>query len=131
MGLELYMLGLIPQDMDKSLEFYRRLGVDFPERSEGRPHIGVKMGSDLTFFLNTTELVNVADRPRTVLEFYLKEPAAVDAKYKELIDFGYQSYRAPFEVPQLKIYFAMIYDPDRNIILLSGDLEKSEAAKKD
>lgn len=130
MGLELYMLGLIPRDMDKSLEFYRRLGVALPERNNGEPHISVEMGSKLTFFLNIMEqLVAVEDRPQTILEFYLKEQAAVEAKYKEMIDFGYRSYRAPFEIPQFNICFALIYDPDDHLVLLSGDLEKSKAAK--
>jgi hypothetical protein len=122
MGLELYMLGLIPQNINASLEFYQRLGVGFPERIEGRPHIEAKMESGLTFFLNNAvELVPEADRPRVMLEFYLKERAAVDAKYVELIGYGYQGYRAPFDVPPIKMYFAMINDPDGNIVLLSAD----------
>ena len=52
MALELCMLGLIVQDMDKSLRFYRQLGVDFPEDSENKTHIDVKMGN-LTFFLDS------------------------------------------------------------------------------
>ena len=53
MALELYMVGVIAQDMDKSLEFYRRLGLAIPEGSDGQPHVGVKMGGELTFFLNS------------------------------------------------------------------------------
>jgi predicted lactoylglutathione lyase len=125
MGLELYMLGLIPQNINASLEFYRRLGVGFQERIEaGQSFIGAKMESGLTFFLNdNVELVPEADRPRVMLEFYLKERALVDAKYAELTGYGYQSYRAPFDVPPIKMYFAMINDPDGNIVLLSADQE--------
>src|SRR2546429_3367982 len=53
MALELYMLGLVVQDMDKSLEFYRRLGLDIPVGSEQLTHVEVKMGSGLTFFLDS------------------------------------------------------------------------------
>jgi predicted lactoylglutathione lyase len=120
MALELYMVGLTPRDMEKSLEFYQRLGVDFPTESNGEQHIGVKMKGDLSFFLNVTKLVNIEDRPRTILEFYLKERAAVDAKYAEITGYGYKSYRAPFVSP-VGIYFAMINDPDGNIVLLSAD----------
>jgi hypothetical protein len=124
MGLELYMLGLIPRNINESLEFYRRLGVGFPEHPEGRPHIEAKMESGLTFFLNNAvELVPEADRPRIMLEFYLKGRALVDAKYAELTGYGYQGYRAPFDVPPAKMYFALINDPDGNIVLLSADLE--------
>jgi hypothetical protein len=53
MALELYMLGLIVQDMPTALEFYRRLGLDIPEGSEKRTHIEIKMGSGMTFFLDS------------------------------------------------------------------------------
>ena len=53
MALELYMLGLIVQDMGKSLEFYRQLGLAIPEGSEALTHVEVKMGSGLTFFLDS------------------------------------------------------------------------------
>lgn len=120
MALELYMVGLTPRNLAQSLEFYRRLGLAIPDGSDGQPHIGVKMKGDLTFFLNTTSLTRESDRPRTVLEFYLKERPIVDAKYAEMIAFGYQSYHAPYVSP-FGIYFAMINDPDGNIILLSAD----------
>jgi len=120
MALELYMLGLVAQDMEKSLEFYRRLGLAIPEGSEGQPHVEVKMKGELTFFLNAPGRVEISDSPRVILEFYLKERAAVDAKYSELTGFGYQSYHAPF-VSSIGMYFAMVNDPDGNTILLSTD----------
>jgi predicted lactoylglutathione lyase len=134
MALELYMIGLITQDMGKSLEFYRRLGLAIPEGSEEKTHVGVKMESGLTFFLDSQpaawestsgkkdnpERVEAPDRPHVILEFYLKERAVVDAKYAELTGSGYQSYRAPF-VTTFGMYFAMINDPDGNTILLSAD----------
>jgi predicted lactoylglutathione lyase len=120
MALELYMLGLVPRDMDKSLEFYRRLGVAIPEDSNGKPHVEVKMRGDLTFFLNVPGRVEIEGSPHVILEFYLKERAIVDAKYTELIGFGYQSYHAPF-VSSIGMYFAMVNDPDGNTILLSAD----------
>ena len=53
MALELYMLGLIVQNMGRSLEFYRRLGLAIPEGSEEQTHVQIKMGSGLTFFLDS------------------------------------------------------------------------------
>jgi predicted lactoylglutathione lyase len=120
MALDLYMVGLVPQDMDKSAEFYRRLGVDLSELITGQPHLKSQMKGDITFFLNNMGLVAEADKPRLILEFYLKERTTVDAKYNELTGFGYQSYRAPFVTP-FGMYFAMINDPDGNVVLLSAD----------
>lgn len=138
MALELYMLGLVVQDMGKSLEFYRRLGLAIPEGGAERTHVEVKMGSGLTFFLDSKPSrwdpsfakkdnsghMEASDNYGSVLEFYVKTRDAVDAKYTELIDFGYQSRRAPYET-SIGMYFAMINDPDGNTILLSGDLEEN------
>lgn len=142
MALELYMLGLVVQDMDKSLEFYRRLGLAIPEESEEQTHISIKMGSGLTFFLDSKPSrwdpsfvrrddpghMEASDDYRSILEFYLQTRDAVDAKYIELTGFGYQSHRAPYETP-FGMYFAMINDPDNNTILLSGDLEENKSTK--
>ncbi len=135
MALELYMLGLIVRDMGKSLEFYRQLGLAIPAGSEEKTHVEVKMGSGLTFFLDSSPArwdprfvkrddpgrMEATDDYRAILEFYLKTRGAVDAKYTELTGFGYQSHRAPYET-SFGMYFAMIKDPDGNTILLSGDL---------
>lgn len=137
MALELYMLGLIVQDMSKSLEFYRRLGLAIPEGSEEQTHVSVKMESGLTLFLDSNPALwdprfvrsdgpGRTDSSNSILEFYLKTREAVDAKYTELTSLGYQSYRAPYET-SFGMYFAMINDPDGNIILLSGDLKANEA----
>lgn len=120
MALELYMVGLVAQDLDASLEFYRRLGVAIPEGSEGQQHVEVKMESGLTFFLNAPRRVEATDRRGIILEFYLSSRAIVDAKYAELIGFGYEGYRAPYVEHSVGMYFAMINDPDGNTILLSA-----------
>lgn len=120
MALELYMVGLIAQDMNQSLEFYRRLGLAIPEGSDGQPHVEVKMSGGLTFFLNAPRRVMQLDEARVILEFYLKERSAVDAKYAEMIGYGYASSHAPF-ITSFGMYFAMVNDPDGNTILLSAD----------
>lgn len=126
MGLELYMVGVIVQDMSKSVDFYRRLGVDIPEGSEIQPHVKVKMG-ELTFFLHDKKLnakwdqakIEPAGGYRIVLEFYLKSREGVDAKYAEMMSYGYTSHFAPYDTP-INTYFAMIDDPDGNTILISA-----------
>jgi len=126
MSLNLYMVGVIVEDMAASVEFYRRLGVEIPEGSEKQQHVELRM-QGVTFFLHTARLNKLwdPDKPapsggyRVVLEFYLETPQAVDAKFQELVDFGYEGHFAPYETP-LKTYFAMINDPDGNSILLSA-----------
>ena len=97
MGLELYMVGVIVADMERAVEFYRRLGLGIPEGSENQEHVEVKMG-ELTFFLSTRRANAKWDpdpRPasggyRIILEFYLESREALDAKYEEMIGFGYE-----------------------------------------
>lgn len=142
MALELCMLGLVVQDMGKSLQFYRQLGVDFPEESENKTHIDVKMGN-LTFFLDSrptrwdrwyvrkddAEPAEVSQSYPSILEFFLETQTAVVAKYDELIRLGYQSYRAPYET-SFKMYFAMVKDPDGNVVLLSGNLDADKTPQE-
>lgn len=126
MGLNLYMVGVIVEDMGRSVEFYRRLGVDIPEGSENQQHVPIKM-EELTFFLTTKQLNARWDPARTeasggyriILEFTLDTPAAVDAKYAELIGYGYKSHVAPYQT-YFNAYFAMVDDPDGNTILISS-----------
>ena len=126
MALELYMVGVIVEDMGKALEFYRRLGVAIPDGSEDKQHVEVKM-SGLTFFISTKQANARWDPARTdasggyriILEFYLETREAVDAKHAELTGFGYQSHLAPYVTP-FNAYFAMVNDPDGNTILLSA-----------
>jgi len=138
-ALELYMLGLMVTDMGKSLEFYRRLGLAIPEGSENKTHVQVKMGSGLTFFLDSdparwnSEFVKKhgpdsaesAEGYRSVLEFYFKTQHAVETKYAELTGFGYRGRRAPYRTT-FGMCFALVDDPDGNTLLLSGELDKAD-----
>lgn len=134
MALQLFMIGLNVQDMDKSQEFYRRLGLVIPAGSQDEPHVQVKMGEEFTFFLDTRSIRPEKAAPgetvehyRVLFEYYLKSQAAVEAKYAELIGYGYQSYRAPF-IYVNGMCFALVNDPDGNTILLSGDIEEAQTA---
>jgi hypothetical protein len=134
MGLELYMVGVIVEDMARAAEFYRRLGVDVPDGAEQEEHVEVKM-SGLTFFLSTKR-ANARWDParreasggyRIVLEFYLDSVEALDAKYAELTGLGYSGHHAPYDVtPELR--FALVDDPDGNTILLSASAGDAEVA---
>jgi catechol 2,3-dioxygenase-like lactoylglutathione lyase family enzyme len=127
MGLELYMVGVIVEDMPRAVEFYRRLGVEVAEGSEALDFVELTM-SGLTFFLSTTRAQArwdpAAQEPaaggyRILLEFYVETAEALDAKYAELTGHGYASHSAPFDVsPTTR--FAMVDDPDGNTILLSA-----------
>ncbi|MBK8904938.1 MAG: hypothetical protein IPM53_27410 [Anaerolineaceae bacterium] len=93
MALDLYMLGLVVEDMGESLEFYRRLGLQIPEGSERKSHVEIKMGNGLTFFLDSKsslwdpnfvprhepKRLEASGNYQSVLEFYLKTREAVSS----------------------------------------------------
>jgi hypothetical protein len=125
-ALELYMVGVIVENMPRAVEFYRRLGVAVPEGAEQHEHVELRM-SGLTFFLSTRTANARWDPAKTpasggyriILEFMLDSPEELDVKYEELRGFGYGEHCAPYDVtPELR--FAMIDDPDGNTILLSA-----------
>jgi predicted lactoylglutathione lyase len=129
MGLELYMVGVIVEDMPRAIQFYRRLGVEFAEGSENQQHVEVRM-SGMTFFLTTKALNQRWDPARTevsgsgyrmILEFYLETREAVDEKFAELTAYGYAAHGVPHVVGK-DLYFAMVDDPDGNTVLLSAYL---------
>src|SRR5579872_5422756 len=111
MALELYMIGLVVQDMGKLAIECQRLAI--PAGSEKNTHVEVKMEGGLTFFLDSRPdrwdpgfvrkgeqgYTKASENYGSVLEFYLKTRNAVDAKYDELTSSGYQSRRAPYETP--------------------------------
>ena len=133
MGLQLYMVGVMVEDMEKAVEFYRRLGVAIPEGAETRQHVPIEMNG-ITFFLNTKTLNARWDPARTdgsggyriILEFYLESAEVLDAKYNEMMDYGYESHVPPYVTP-FNMYFGMINDPDGNTILLSSNVPSDTA----
>jgi len=126
------MLGLTVQDMDKSQEFYRRLGLAIPEtKYPQNPLSFFRMEGKFSLFLASQSIESErsasGEKPETyrvLFEYYLRHQSAVEAKYAELVGYGYQSYRAPF-IYTNGMCFALVNDPDGNTILLSGQAEKS------
>ena len=129
MGLEIYMVVVVVEEMPRAVEFYRRLGIDIPAGSESQDNVEIKMGK-MSFLLCTKRSNARWDRANTepasggyrmMLEFYLPSREAVDDKYAEMLGYGYASHVAPYEVTPT-LYFAMIDDPDGNTVLLSAFL---------
>jgi predicted lactoylglutathione lyase len=126
MTIQLSMVGLMVQDMAASLAFYRRLGLGIPVGEEEKPFVLFRMESGVTLFWDTV-FADRYDPDRAVptggyqvmLEFYLGDDAAVDAKYAELVAAGYRGRTAPQQTTGP--YAAMIDDPDGNVVLLTSD----------
>ena len=125
MSLQLSMIGLVVGDMAVSLEFYRRLGIEIPEGSEEKPFVLKRMESGVSIFWDTVFADKYdpdGERPESgyqvMLEFFLEDERAVDAKYEEMTRYGYRGRREP--VQTFGPYAAMVDDPDGNVVLLSA-----------
>jgi len=125
MSLELSMVGLVVKDMPASLEFYRRLGVDVPAEADGERFVMHRMESGVTVFWDTVFARTYdpgREEPsggyRIMLEFFLADNAAVDAKYEEMVEYGYHGRAAPVQTSGP--YAAMVDDPDGNMILITA-----------
>jgi catechol 2,3-dioxygenase-like lactoylglutathione lyase family enzyme len=125
MTIQLSMLGLMVSEMPAALEFYRRLGLDIPPEADGERFVMHRMESGVTLFWDTV-FADTWDPTReppkggyqTMLEFFLESNDAVDAKYAELVGFGYHGRCAPVQTNGP--YAAMVDDPDGNVILITA-----------
>ena len=125
MSVELSMVGLVVRNMPEALKFYRRLGIEIPATADSERFVMHRMASGVTMFWDTVFAATydpTREEPaggyRIMLEFFLPDKDAVDAKYQELVDFGYHGRSAPAQT--FGPYAAMVDDPDGNMILITA-----------
>jgi predicted lactoylglutathione lyase len=125
MAIQVSMIGLVVRDMAASLAFYRRLGLDVPADADARRFVEHRMESGVTLFWDTvwTDQHDPAHHPvqdgyGILLEFFLADTDAVDAKYAELTAAGYHGRMAPKQTEGP--YAAMVDDPDGNVALITA-----------
>ncbi|MEU1426640.1 VOC family protein [Nocardia sp. NPDC005746] len=119
MGIRLNVIGIVVADMGASLEFYRRLGVEFADGAEDAPHVDADLGGGVKLMLDTEDTVR-SFRPdwvagpgagRIGLACDCGSPGGVDAKFEELVGAGYRGELKPFDAFWGQRY-ATVLDPD-------------------
>lgn len=126
MSARLKMVGLMVEDMARSLGFYCGLGLEIPEGAEEQVHVEVEIGGGVVLFWDSV-FAGAYDPDREkpkggyqiLLEFFVGSKEAVDATYKELVAEGHRGHKAPFET-HFGAYMAMVDDPDGNTVLLTA-----------
>lgn len=120
--------GLVVADMDRSMAFYRKLGLDIPAGAESESHVEVSLPGGLRLLFDTVEIVHSFDPEWTFpghgqmgLAFECAGPAEVDALYGELVTAGYHGNLAPWDAFWGQRY-ASLYDPDGNGVDLFAPL---------
>ncbi|GGM40043.1 glyoxalase [Micromonospora sonchi] len=117
------MIGLVTTDMARTLEFYRRLGLDIPAGAEQDPHVEVTLPGGLRLAWDDIATVRSIDpgwtppagSPRAGLAFRCADPAEVDRWYAELTAAGHHGHRPPWDAPWGQRY-AVLHDPDGNAV---------------
>lgn len=123
-------IGITVSSMDRSVAFYRRLGLEFPEGAESEGHVEAVLPGGTRLMLDTEELVASFDpefeapteRGRIGLAFLCDDPAGVDAAYGSLTEAGHEGRLEPFDAFWGQRY-ATVLDPDGNLIDLFAPLE--------
>jgi catechol 2,3-dioxygenase-like lactoylglutathione lyase family enzyme len=123
MHAKIDLIGLVVQDMARSLAFYRHLGLDLPPEADASPHAEVELPGGLRLAWDTEDTVLSFDpaweRPtgghRIALAFKLDSPAEVDAAYGKLTGLGYHGHKAPWDAVWGQRY-AIVHDPDGNAV---------------
>jgi catechol 2,3-dioxygenase-like lactoylglutathione lyase family enzyme len=121
MQARLDAIGLVVNDMARSLAFYRHLGLDIPAEADQQPHAEAVLPGGLRLMFDPVETVRSFDpdwQPpsggqRFGLAFRLPTPAEVDAAYEEMVDLGYEGHKAPWDAAWGQRY-ATLKDPDGN-----------------
>lgn len=126
----LNQLNLVANEFDRTVEFYRKLGIEIteaPPSPEGIRHARAKLPDGFLLEIDNGTLArfyNAAwreaqERERVVIGFRLPARDEVDRRYNELLSSGYTGLQPPYDAFWGQRY-AIVADPDgRDIGLMS------------
>jgi predicted lactoylglutathione lyase len=125
MTLQLGMVVLDVSDLERSIAFYRLLGLDVPDPFPDRPVALHTMQSGVSIVLIQGFAASVDPdwvRPNSyqqALEFHVGDDVAVDETWSRLTSAGHHGRMAP--ASPTGIYMGLVDDPDGNVVLISSD----------
>ena len=120
-------LNLIVDDMNRSVDFYRAIGLVIPDEAVWRTETGghhavVKMPDGFELALDSKPLAGVynagwrafkGEGNRTIMSFRYHDAAEVDATYEQVTAMGYGGSQVPYYT-FWGSRFAIVVDPDGN-----------------
>jgi len=126
---QLDLVGIVVEDMARSLAFYRQLGLDISAEADTQPHTELTLPGGMRLAWDTIETIRSFDPDYQVpsgnssigLAFLLDTPAEVDATYEKLVAAGYHGHKAPWDAFWGQRY-GLIHDPDGNNVDLFAPL---------
>jgi catechol 2,3-dioxygenase-like lactoylglutathione lyase family enzyme len=125
--MKLDAIGIVAEDLDRSIAFYRMLGLEF-SRTPDMDHCEARAASGLRVMLDSEELIKklvsgwVRQRGNAmVLAFDCGSAAQVDATYHAILAAGHRSKTTPWDAFWGQRY-ACVLDPDGNQVDLFAAL---------
>jgi len=132
-GIVFDQVNLVVHNMEETLTFYRRLGLEFPDSAiwrtpSGVHHVTLTSGTEVGVEADSRALARrynagyAAERGRVLLGFHVESREAVDALYAEMIGHEHQGLQAPYDAFWGARY-AIIEDPDGNPVGLMSPVD--------
>ena len=126
--------GIVVADMARSVAFYRKLGLDFPDGAEGEDHAEAQLPGGLRYMLDAESVVKTFDpewqRPSgghaVGGAFRCDSPEEVDRVYAELLEAGASPHKEPWDAFWGQRY-AQFKDPDGTIVDLFAPLPEQSS----
>jgi catechol 2,3-dioxygenase-like lactoylglutathione lyase family enzyme len=126
-SLKSVVVEIVAHDVQRSLDFYRLLGLAVPD-PQG-PHVEVVLPGGNTLAFDTEETIAgmhpgwspPAGAGRVAIAFGLAAPKAVDEVYERVTGAGHPGTLAPFDAPWGQRY-ATVEDPDGTSVDLFAPL---------
>lgn len=121
-------IGIVTADMAASCRFYRLLGVDVADPTDGQDHHEATLPSGIRLMWDTVELIRQIDSgwqppvgQRMALAFLCDSPAAVDETHAAVLAAGFGGKGEPWDAFWGQRY-AQVVDPDGNAVDLFAPL---------
>jgi uncharacterized glyoxalase superfamily protein PhnB len=129
---QLDFFGVVVSDMSRSVDFYRLLGLEFPEGAENEQHVEAPLRGGLRYALDTEDVMRSFDpewrRPSDGHAaggaFRCDSAEEVDRLYGELLAAGATPHKEPWDAFWGQRY-AQLKDPDGTVIDLYAPLERA------
>ena len=114
---QLNAIGIVAADMERSIRFYRLLGVEVPETPD-EGHINADLRNGFRLMFDSEEVIR-SFRPdwkretgnQLALAFECASPAEVDETYARVVEAGFHGEKEPWDAFWGQRY-AQVRDPD-------------------
>jgi catechol 2,3-dioxygenase-like lactoylglutathione lyase family enzyme len=110
-------IGIVASDMPRSLDFYRRLGLDVPETPD-QGHVDIALPNGARLMLDSAAemqkfMPEWVGQPGNLvsLAFQCESPAEVDTVYAAVVSAGFHGEKEPWDAFWGQRY-AKLHDPD-------------------